>query len=1018
MANPVNIVLGVTVTQFLQGMAQARSATQQLGIALNTTLAAGYAAADREQRIYDRGLGRLGENMKAFGKSTAVITAGLGLIGASSFKTYADLNALKLGLESVTGSAAGAAARFAELGPVVKLPGLGLEEAVKGDVRLQAVGFSAQEAKRYLLEFGNAIAKTGGGKLELDSVLTQLTQMGSKAKVLAEDLKPILNASPAVAKAIRDMFGTVDSEQISAKLQSVGRGPKEFINDLTTELSKLERVKGGPKNAIENFTDSLTIAQATLGESADQTLGLTSKIDGLGESISSLATGFAGLDSTTKGAIFGLAGATAAVSSLSVALGTVLTVLPSIKSGFAGLASPIGLAITAAGGLALAVSSVVSYRKAINSVVDESELFSKVNREVATSIVGETTALNALIFVARNEKESKEKRRKAIADINAISPKYLGNISLETINTDAATTSIRKYIDLLKLKARVQVQTANLQAAEADLIAKKSKKVDVSGFDLIGATIGEGFNLSRGATKASIKQLEIQNQEILDATRIRDLYAKDLALATSRLTDLGEAPVKPKSYNYLDGIIGTDTDLKKAKDRLKDLKAQIFADQQKGLDVSAKIAEAKSIDMAIKAATNSFKTQKVAVDRVGSALSTNERLLKQFSKQLLEQGDKAPASLREQVGLLTRAVELDKARLDLAKNPRTTINAEPIQLGTDTQVKAIIDDMKTLQGILPELRQSNPFGIQLTSLQKLMPGVEFYQRRVSEIKDLVANLAVKGLSVPASAIASLTDYTAKLRSVADTEYLINLKVDNALGGDGPDADFVGGIVQQLADGKNKIIIAAQSMGEALNAQRESLANSASGFLSGIGESIGKGGNPLAGALKTILGFIGDYAIRIGTAALIGSKALLLAAPFLAGTTLPQGIGLQVAGAGLIIAGGAIKGLTALEGGGLIKRPTMALMGESIKARAGGGEFVSSVAQGANLIGDRIFSNLANMSQNPLGYGASFVKTPDMSKLRQSRPSMDVNISGEAKLRGGDLYWAIEDFKHNVLPSFT
>jgi hypothetical protein len=42
------------------------------------------------------------------------------------------------------------------------LPGLGFEEAVKGSIRLQAVGFSADEARKTLETFGTAIAATGG----------------------------------------------------------------------------------------------------------------------------------------------------------------------------------------------------------------------------------------------------------------------------------------------------------------------------------------------------------------------------------------------------------------------------------------------------------------------------------------------------------------------------------------------------------------------------------------------------------------------------------------------------------------------------------------------------------------------------------------------------------------------------------------------------------------------------------------------------------------------------------------
>lgn len=158
-------------------------------------------AFDKVPGSADR-LSGIGSSLQNFGRIASIVSAGIALIGVTSFQSYAQLNSLQLGLENITGSSVGAIARFNELREVARLPGLGLEEAAQGDVRLRAVGFSAITAKNALLQFGNAIALTGGGKFELGSVITQLTQMGGKARVLAEDLKPILTASPAVAKHV------------------------------------------------------------------------------------------------------------------------------------------------------------------------------------------------------------------------------------------------------------------------------------------------------------------------------------------------------------------------------------------------------------------------------------------------------------------------------------------------------------------------------------------------------------------------------------------------------------------------------------------------------------------------------------------------------------------------------------------------------------------------------------------------------------------------------------------------
>jgi hypothetical protein len=53
----------------------------------------------------------------------------------------------------------------------------------------------------------------------------------------------------------------------------------------------------------------------------------------------------------------------------------------------------------------------------------------------ATSSIVDQNQINLLLQTARNENETKANRLKAIQAINAISPKYLGNLTLENINT-------------------------------------------------------------------------------------------------------------------------------------------------------------------------------------------------------------------------------------------------------------------------------------------------------------------------------------------------------------------------------------------------------------------------------------------------------------------------------------------------------------------------------------------------------------------------------------------------------
>jgi tape measure domain-containing protein len=146
-------------------------------------------------------------------------------LALGSIKSAADFDALKRGLAAISGSSEEAERQFVRLREVAKLPGLGFREAIQGSLRLQAVGFSATQSERALKAFGNAVAFTGGGKSELERITVQLGQMAGKSKVLSQDLRPIIESAPAVGKALKEAFGTVDTEQ----LQELGLTNAQFL---------------------------------------------------------------------------------------------------------------------------------------------------------------------------------------------------------------------------------------------------------------------------------------------------------------------------------------------------------------------------------------------------------------------------------------------------------------------------------------------------------------------------------------------------------------------------------------------------------------------------------------------------------------------------------------------------------------------------------------------------------------------------------------------------------------------
>jgi tape measure domain-containing protein len=349
---------------------------------LNVRIAANIDDFERAMEQAERGVGRLGDRLQSAGRALSIgITVPLGLLAGAAINAYGKLESLGKGLDAiarqelsdkgVTGIAAigqaatQTSARLKELEQLAKAPGIGFEQAVKGDIRLRAVGFTAEQSAAALREFANAIATTGGSASDLDGVTVQLAQLSAKGKVLAQDLRPIIERAPILASVLKKLYNTVDSETISKSLEKQGKNSQDFINEITVQLGKLPRVTGGIANQFENLGQTATQSLAKLGESFSKAINLPAIVEGISNGIERLTAAFTSLSPGTQKLIFGLAGAAAAVGPVLLAVGTLGAALPAITAGFSvlGITSvaalgPIGLA---AAGVAAAAFLIIDH---------------------------------------------------------------------------------------------------------------------------------------------------------------------------------------------------------------------------------------------------------------------------------------------------------------------------------------------------------------------------------------------------------------------------------------------------------------------------------------------------------------------------------------------------------------------------------------------------------------------------------------------------------------------------------
>lgn len=356
----------ISAKQFAASVNQVGNSTSIINSKLKDTQARLTDFATRATDVAGK-MRSLGTGMTNVGQALFVaMTVPLLGLGVAAVKTAADFQSLRAGLTAVMGDAGKAAAHFERLKEVAKLPGLGLKEALEGSTNLQAAGLSADSAERALKAFGNALATVGKGKAELSGVITALSQIQSKGKVSAEEINQLAERLPQIRVAMKDAFGTSDTEA----LQKMGIDSKTFIEKMIASFEKLPAVNQTAKASFENFADSVSLALLPLGDAILPVLMRMGEI--ATPIIEKVSAGFASLSPTIQMVVLSVAGIATAMGPVLIALGMVIPAIATIISGVAGAVAAVGglaplIGIVAAGiaGLAIQMAPAIAIAAAM-----------------------------------------------------------------------------------------------------------------------------------------------------------------------------------------------------------------------------------------------------------------------------------------------------------------------------------------------------------------------------------------------------------------------------------------------------------------------------------------------------------------------------------------------------------------------------------------------------------------------------------------------------------------------------
>jgi tape measure domain-containing protein len=524
-------------------------------------------------------LDKLGDRLTGLGTKLSVAIS-LPLIGAGTLavKSAMDMESLEMALRGVAGSAQETQAQMKRLVEVAKLPGLGLEEAVRASVNLQSAGLSAQQAERYIKAFGNALAGVGKGKAELQGVIEQLRQMSAKTKVTADDLKPLMNSTPQVAKIVKEAFGTIDPEA----LQKMGVSTSQFIDTVVSGLEKLPAAGNSTKNTFENLQDAISRSSAQIGKNLMPLVQeLIPKIESMTAKLGEMAEQFSKLDPEAKAFWTKFAIGVVVTPLIISGIGGVITVVKDLATAFTYLQgvgafkllfSPAGVAAMAALGVA-----AVGYKEYLHSqqVQKNSDnllygsLEKKLKAQEEALVRQAKEAVDRVDGAAESKKraEALQKQLAAQKGLNEETIKYYqpGHAKLELSIQERAElgligeryTDAKKWLDayytskaldkqltteLLQIGAgfrtELSAQSAEYakQVTSLDQVAAGLEKMLRANAKLTDLELPKGMKVSYDETteamfkyQSRLKELNIKTNEVMKGTVVQDAMKSTIA---------------------------------------------------------------------------------------------------------------------------------------------------------------------------------------------------------------------------------------------------------------------------------------------------------------------------------------------------------------------------------------------------------------------------------------------------------------------------------------------------------
>lgn len=380
-------------------------------------------------------------------------------------------------------------------------------------------------ALEIFIEADKAQMSLGDLEKGFDSMKERLKEVGRGS----EEFKTLSTAMANTSKEIKNIelgFEGLDREQVASEIGSVAGavgdlttsfillgGENETMEEVGRNIEKAMMVSMGLKGAIEGLSSARKLYNNLIEDGT---------IEQVKETIAtSIATAKTWLLDGAKKAY----AVTTGVLSGKIKIATVAQkVFNAVVK-----ANPIGILITV---IVAAGAALIAFASSTKEASREQEILKEIQEDVISGMAKEKSELESLVAIAKDETQTRHARNKAIEELNKISPEYLGNLTLETINTKEATEAIDSYTESLVAQARAKALQEKLSEAVTRQLELETQGLEKSeaAYTVLGAMFGrttEGAQASIEARKENIKAAEDEVQSILN-----------LIKAENKLTDV------------------------------------------------------------------------------------------------------------------------------------------------------------------------------------------------------------------------------------------------------------------------------------------------------------------------------------------------------------------------------------------------------------------------------------------------------------------------------------------------